>query len=153
MERYSVHNLTISKRGISFIKRWEECRLAAYRDGGGVWTIGYGHTGHVLAGLVINHQQAEDLLRSDIQVAERGIRQAVEVPLSQNEYDALTSFVFNIGETQFFGSTLRARLNNCDYQAAADQFPRWCYDNGKMVKGLLNRRRDERLLFSGAYSQ
>lgn len=153
MERHSVHNLTISKRGITFIKRWEDCRLAAYKDGGGVWTIGFGHTGHVLPGLVINYQQAEDLLRSDLNVAERVIRHAVEVPLSQNEYDALSSFIFNIGSTQFFGSTLRARLNNCEYDQAADQFPRWCYDNGKLVKGLQNRRRDERLLFTGHYSQ
>lgn len=153
MERFHTHNLTISKRGIAFIKDHEGCRLAAYKDGGGVWTIGYGHTGHVFKGMSINPAQAESLLRQDIFAVEHAIRAGVDVDLAQCEYDALCSFIINIGEEQFRTSTLRAKLNNLEYDAAADQLLRWVYDNGQRVEGLVNRRRDERLLFTGHYSK
>lgn len=152
MERHHVHNLTISKRGLAFIKRWEQLRLSAYQDGGGVWTIGWGHTESVFKGMTINERQAESLLRNDVFGAEHTIRHGVEVPLSQNEYDALVSFVFNVGGTAFLESTLLRLLNQLRYDAAADQLLRWNHDNGKVVAGLTNRRRDERLLFTGHYN-
>lgn len=149
MERHHVNNLTISKRGLQLIKKFEGLRLVAYKDGGGVWTVGYGHTSNVLAGMQITEAQAEGFLRLDIHGAEYAIRRHVEVPLSQNEYDALVSFVFNVGATQFATSTLLSLLNDLDYNDAAEQLPRWCHDNGIVVQGLLNRRRDERLMFLG----
>ncbi len=152
MERFAVLNLTISKRGIAFIKRWENLRLTAYKDTGGVYTIGWGSTGNIPPGLTITVEQAESLLRSDIFWAEHSLRKLVSVPLSQNEYDALVSFIFNIGGQQFAESTLRRMLNDLYYDKAADQLLRWHFDNGKPIKGLMNRRRDERLLFTGHYS-
>jgi len=149
MDRFHTHNLTISKRGLEFIKRREALRLTSYQDGGGVWTIGYGHTGNVLVGQTITATQAEGLLRQDIGWAEHAVRTLVTVALSQNEYDALVSLIFNIGQHNFAKSTVLKRLEALDYEGAADAFLMWNKDNGHVVKGLTNRRRDERLFFSG----
>lgn len=149
MERFHPHQLTISKRGLQFIRRWEELRLVAYPDPVGVWTVGYGHTETVFAGMKITERQAESLLRTDLFRVEKAIRDLVEVPLSQGEYDALCSFIFNVGVNAFAGSTLLKKLNGLDYQAAADQLLRWVHAKGQKLKGLENRRRDERLLFCG----
>lgn len=149
MQRHHPHNLTISKRGLQFIRSKEGLRLVAYQDSVGVWTIGYGHTETVYPKMKITEGQAESLLRADLMRFEKAIRDLVDVPLSQNEYDALCSFVFNIGESAFMQSTLLRKLNNLDYEGAADQLPRWSYAGGKQLQGLLNRRRDERLLFLG----
>lgn len=149
MERHHVHNLTISKRGLQFIRSKEGLRLIAYKDGGGVWTIGYGHTETVFPKMQITEAQAESLLRNDLFKFEKAVRDLVDVPLSQNEYDAIVSFVFNIGVNQFIQSTFLRKLNNLQYDEAADQLLRWVYDNGKLVPGLQNRRRDERLFFLG----
>ena len=149
MERHHTHSLTISKRGLQFVRRWEGLRLVAYKDGGGVWTIGYGHTETVFAGMTVSEPQAESLLRTDLFRAEKAVRDFVEVPLSQNEYDALCSFVHNVGVRAFRESTLLKKLNALDYHGAADQLLRWDKDNGKTVPGLTNRRRDERLFFTG----
>lgn len=149
MQRHHPHSLTISKRGLAFIRKWEGLRLVAYKDTGGVWTVGYGHTETVFAGMKITEPQAESLLRTDLLRVEKAIRDHVDVPLSQNEYDALCSFIFNIGVNAFIQSTLLRKLENLAYDGAADQFLRWVHDNGKIVKGLQLRRRDERLLFAG----
>lgn len=149
MERHHVHNLTISKRGLQFIRSKEGLRLIAYKDSAGVWTIGYGHTETVFPKMQITEGQAESLLRNDLMRFEKAIRDLVDVPLSQNEYDALCSFTFNIGVSAFMESTLLRKLNNLDYFGAADQLLRWSYAGGKQLQGLLNRRRDERLYFLG----
>lgn len=149
MERFHPHSLTISKRGLAFIRKWEGLRLVAYRDSGGVWTIGYGHTGTVFPSMVITEPQAEALLRSDLFRVEQAIRSYVDVSLSQNEYDALCSFIFNVGVEAFARSTLLKRLNAVQYDQAADQLLRWDKVQGEQVQGLVNRRRDERLFFSG----
>jgi len=153
MDRFHTHNLTISKRGLDFIKRREELRLTSYQDIGGVWTMGYGHTGSVLAKQTISITQAESLLRQDIGWAEHAIRTLVTSPLSQNEYDALVSLVFNIGQHNFAKSTVLKKLHVMDYEGAADAFLMWDKVDGKVSKGLMNRRRDERLFFSGQGGQ
>jgi lysozyme len=130
------------------IKTAEGLRLTAYKDGGGVWTIGYGHTGaDVREGLTIPLSEAERLLTRDLRVAENHVNGAVQVKLTQNQFDALVSFVYNVGGDAFRKSTLLKKLNAGDYLGAADQFPRWNKDNGKVVDGLTNRRREERALF------
>lgn len=149
MQRHHPHSLTISKRGLQFIRKWEELRLVAYPDPTGTWTVGYGHTETVFAGMKITEAQAESLLRTDLFRVEKAIRDLVSVPLAQGEYDALCSFIFNVGVNAFASSTLRKKLNDMDYQAAADQFLRWVHSKGKRLQGLENRRRDERLLFAG----
>ena len=147
-KRYHPHNLTISKAGLEFIKGWESLRLAAYQDVGGVWTIGYGHTEMVFKGQTISPAQAESLFRHDIFAPEKAIRDHVSVALKQSEYDALVSFIFNLGARNFLESTLLEKLNKMDYVGAADEFLKWDLVHGKVSPGLSNRRRDERLVFS-----
>lgn len=130
------------------IKTAEGLRLTAYLDGGGVWTIGYGHTGaDVREGLTIPLSEAERLLTRDLRVAEGHVNDVVKVKLTQNQFDALVSFVYNVGGGAFRSSTLLKLLNAGDYEGAANQLLRWNKDNGKVVKGLTNRRHEERELF------
>ncbi|EDS6807332.1 lysozyme [Salmonella enterica subsp. enterica serovar Legon] len=136
-----------SDNGRAFIRAREGVKLAAYQDGGGVWTIGYGHTRGVKQGQVINHEQADEFLNNDLRQVESCISERVTVPLNQNQFDALVSFVFNVGRQAFSDSTLLKKLNEGNYRAAADQFTRWVYDNDQFVQGLYNRRVAERDLF------
>lgn len=132
------------------IAEHEGMRLEAYPDpgtGGEPWTIGVGHTGGVKPGDRITKEQAIDFLAADLQSAERAVAGAVKVPLSQNEFDALVSFVFNVGAGAFRSSTLLRLLNVGDRRGAADQFPRWNQANGKVMTGLVRRRADERKWF------
>ncbi|EBY8534543.1 lysozyme [Salmonella enterica subsp. enterica serovar Telelkebir] len=136
-----------SDNGRAFIRAGEGVKLAAYQDGGGVWTIGYGHTRGVKQGQVINHEQADEFLNNDLRQVESCISERVTVALNQNQFDALVSFVFNVGRQAFSDSTLLKKLNEGKYRAAADQFTRWVYDNDQFVQGLYNRRVAERDLF------
>lgn len=132
----------------SVIKEAEGLRLEAYKDGGGVWTIGYGHTGkEVKKGLQIDLTAAEAYLTLDLQTAEDAVNKSVKVNLTQNQFDALVSLAYNIGATAFKSSTLVKLLNKGKYDEAAEEFPRWNKDNGKVVDGLTNRRVKERALF------
>ena len=136
-----------SSNGQQFIREHEGCKLTAYQDGGGVWTIGIGHTKGVKAGQAITQAQADAFLVSDLTPVEDCINENVTVTLNQNQFDALASFTFNVGESAFTASTLLKKLNAGNYSAAADQFTRWAYDNDEFVQGLYNRRVDERVLF------
>ncbi|EDV0638068.1 lysozyme [Salmonella enterica subsp. enterica] len=139
--------MKVSDNGRAFIRAHEGVKLAAYQDGGGVWTIGYGHTRGVKQRQVINHEQADEFLDSDLHQVESCISERVTVPLNQNQFDALGSFVFNVGRQAFSDSTLLKKLNEGNYRAAADQFTRWVYNNDQFVQGLYNRRVAERDLF------
>lgn len=125
------------------IKRWEGLELEAYLDTGGVWTIGYGHTKTARPGQRITKAEADYLLAKDVKWASEAVEKRVKVPLNRNQRSALVSFVYNIGESQFASSTLLKKLNNSDYAGAAKEFMRWVYDNGRFIKGLQNRRREE----------
>lgn len=139
-----------SVAGLAFIKHWEGTRLVAYRDSGGVWTIGVGHTGpDVVAGRRITDAEATALLAADVAEAEAAVAR-VSVPLSQNQYDALVSFAFNVGNGAFLSSTLLRKLNAGDYDAVPGQLDRWVNDNGRRVQGLVNRRKAEGELWSTA---
>lgn len=144
--------MRISEAGIEKIKRHEALRLVPYKDEAGKWTIGYGHL--LKPGEWwdrITEAQAEDLLRQDLAEAEAAVNQAVKVPINSNQYDALVSFVFNVGVTAFRNSTLLKRLNDSDYVAAAAEMLRWnkiTVDGRKVVSaGLSMRRSRERELF------
>lgn len=137
----------ISPSGVRFIQRWEGCVLSAYQDTGGVWTIGYGHTSGVFPGMNISAEDAIILLMEDIFPVETCINELVHVELNTSQVDALCSFIFNVGRNAFRTSTLLKHLNAERYDAAADEFLRWCYDNGRVIAGLLNRREAERELF------
>lgn len=135
-------------KNIDKIKEHEGLRLQAYLPTpNDVWTIGYGHTSTAKKGMVITEERAEALLRQDIAWVEDAINKNVVVPLTQNQYDALASLIYNIGAGAFSKSTLLRLLNTGDYEGAANQFPRWNKQKGKVLKGLTRRREEERQLF------
>jgi len=138
----------MSIKNIDMIKKSEGMRLKAYMPTrNDVWTIGYGHTKTAKQGMKITKKGAEALLIHDLAWVEDVIYDLVKVPLTQNQYDALCSFVYNLGGTNFKSSTLLGMLNMGDYQGAADQLPRWDKQKGKVLRGLTIRRNEERDLF------
>lgn len=136
-----------SNKGIELIKKFEGCRLAAYKCPAGVWTIGYGHTANVTSGMAITQQQADNYLREDLARFEKCISDNVKVSINQNQFDALVSFTYNCGAGAFKNSTLLKMLNQGNYKEAAEQLLRWDKANGKVLAGLTRRRKEERELF------
>lgn len=142
---------TVNRETIEHVKRWEGLELTAYPDPGSKdghpWTIGYGHTsdGHmkVYRGLTISPAQAEAALVHDLGETAAAIEAAVKVPLSDNQFGALVSFVFNVGIDAFRKSTLLKKLNRGDYDAVPAELARWRYNDGKVMQGLINRRAAE----------
>lgn len=137
----------INKAGLDLIKSFEGLRLKAYKDAVGVWTIGYGHTKTATPGMGISEPEAEALLRNDLAEAQGAVERLVKRPLTDNEYAALVSFVFNLGSGNLSRSTLLRRLNVGDRKGAADQFLVWNRAGGKVLAGLTRRRQAERTLF------
>jgi lysozyme len=126
------------------IKNWEELRLEAYLPTpNDEWTIGWGHTHGVEKGDVITKAQAQSYFDADVAWAEAAVNKSVKVGLTQHQFDALVSFVFNIGETDFKTSTLLRKLNAGDYEGAANELPRWKYQKGEVLRGLVRRRAEE----------
>lgn len=142
--------MNISDKGLDLIRRHEGCRLTAYRDSVGVWTIGYGNTTDVDPGTTITQAEAELRLKEDAHHAETCVNNCVSVPLTQNEFDALVSFVFNLGCGALTGSTLLRKLNDSDFDGAAAQFEHWNHAGGRVLAGLTTRRTAERELFNAA---
>lgn len=136
-----------SERGLALIKKYEGLRTNAYLCPANVWTIGYGHTKGVSRGMMISHEDAEELLKKDLRYFESAVNSAVKVPVNQNQFDALVSFAFNVGVGAFGGSTLVRLLNRKHYISAAEQFLRWTRGGGKVLPGLVKRRREEYELF------
>jgi GH24 family phage-related lysozyme (muramidase) len=128
---------------LSLIKEFEGLRLEAYLCPAKVWTIGYGHTKTAKPGMRITEGGAEALLRHDLEWVESTINKHVKVPLTQNQYDALASFIYNVGAGAFRKSTLLRLLNQGDYDGAAGQFQRWNKAGGQVLKGLTRRRKAE----------
>jgi lysozyme len=147
--------LVTGERGLALIKASEGLELEAYPDPGNKvtgepWTIGYGHTRSVRRGDTCTEEQATEWLREDLKSAEDAIKHLVDVMLTQNQFDALASFVFNIGASAFGSSTLLRLLNKWDYAGAAEQFKRWNRGADGPLPGLVIRRAAERDLFLGA---
>lgn len=141
-----------SQVGIDIISSFEDTKLQAYDDGVGVWTIGIGTTVYpngvkVKKGDKCTLDQAKEYFAHDLKRFESSVNNLVKVPLTQNQFDALVSLVYNIGQTAFSNSTLLKKLNAKDYQGAADQFLVWNKAGGKVMKGLVRRREAERALF------
>ncbi|HCH78871.1 MAG: muraminidase [Pseudomonas sp.] len=139
----------ISEKGLALIRQFEGLRLSAYRCPAGIPTIGYGSTAGVKLGQAITAERAEQLLREDVRQFEAAVSRLVKVPLTQGQFDALTSFAFNLGAKALEKSTLLRLLNAGDYSGAAAQFERWVYASGKKLAGLVKRRAAERALFEG----
>ncbi len=141
--------MKLSQAGLDLIKRFEGCKLKAYQDAVGIWTIGYGHTGpNVHDGLTITQKQADDILAQDVGRFASGVAANVRVSLTQSEFDALVSFAFNVGLGAFKTSTLLRLLNdNADRNVVASQFLRWNKAGDKVLEGLTKRRNAVKALF------
>lgn len=138
-----------SKTGLTLTESFEGVRLIAYQDSVGVWTIGYGHTRGVCAGMTCTQEQAEAWLLEDIAHAEANVNR-IAVVLTQGEFDALVDFDFNLGDGALNGSTLLVLVKAGKFDEAAQQFPRWDMAGGHHVAGLLRRRLAEQAEFTGA---
>lgn len=137
-----------SQKGIDLIKKFEGTVLKVYKDAVGLPTIGIGHLikkGEVFT--TITQQQAEELLAKDLKQFEEGINTSIKVALTQNQFDALVSFAFNLGMGNVNSSTLLRKLNAGDIQGAANEFVRWNRAGGKVLNGLTRRRLAEKELF------
>jgi lysozyme len=143
--------LELSQKGMSTVQYYEGLRLQPYAEVRGRYAIGYGH--HVKQGedysKGITKKQADALLRKDLRNASNSVVELVNVPVSQGQYDALVSFVFNVGPSNFAGSTLLKKLNSGDYEGAAREFQKWTKAGkpGKTLPGLVARRHAEKDLF------
>jgi len=145
----TVSQPIVTASTLAFLRQREGLRYAPYRDGPG-WSIGYGHflgTSLSQPDTRITLAQAEKWLSEDAQKAASAIKRLVAVPLSQQQFDALVSFVYNIGETDFRNSTLLRKLNSGDVTGAANEFRRWVYQGNTVVAGLMARRSLEKELF------
>ncbi|WP_369790558.1 lysozyme [Rouxiella sp. WC2420] len=139
--------MNISPAGVELIKQFEGCKLNAYQDSVGIWTIGYGHTLHVEPYDVITGSTAVLMLLDDLKPVEHALHTLVLQPITQNQFDALCSFIFNLGIKAFGGSTLLKKFNISDYSAAADEISKWNKAGGQPLAGLTHRRQAERSLF------
>jgi lysozyme len=140
--------MTMSERGLALTMESEGLRVLAYRDGAGLWTIGYGHVSGVAPGMTCTPEEAEQWLREDISVAERAVSRLVRVALNPSQFDALCDFTFNLGAGALGGSTLLRKLNGSDYAGAAAEFSRWVHDAaGNVEPGLVTRRAREKQFF------
>jgi lysozyme len=144
----SVNNYTYGKDGTALTEDFESCRLTAYQDVKGIWTIGWGHTGpDVHEGLVWTQAQADAAQLADVQTAQNCANNIITIPISQNENDAVVDWIYNVGCGAAEGSTLIRDLNAGQIESAAAQFDAWDHASGKVVAGLLRRRQAETELF------
>ena len=147
----------ISPHGLAKLKQWEGLKTKAYKDAGGVWTIGYGHTAMAgepkpRAGMVITPAEAESILLKDLTQYEAAVESLVKVELNDNQFAALVSFVYNIPLVSFKKSKLLKKLNAGNYDAVPTELMKWTKAGGKKIQGLVNRRQAEGYLWmEGAY--
>ncbi len=143
--------MRINQAGLDLIKTFEGLELEAYVDPVGIWTIGFGHTGEVREGMVISPAQAEDLLRKDVSRTEKGVSSVINQNVNENEFSALVSLAYNIGNAALASSTALKRLNIGDRLGAAQAIEWWNKGrvNGRLVElpGLTRRRAAEKNLF------
>ena len=157
LANYTTMGQSVQDSLFSFLRYLEEGNipaLTAYQDSGGVWTIGYGsiynfdESRKVMQNDTIDAATAERWLEQEANEKLNYVQSLINVPVTNNQLVALGSFTYNVGDTAFADSTLLKLLNNgADISTVADQFDRWIYDNGKIVNGLINRRKAEKNLF------
>ena len=148
----ALDEMSVSNSGVDIICDFEGKRLVAYDDGVGVWTIGFGTTIYpngikVKKGDTCTEAQAKSYMAHDLKKFEQAVNGAVNIPLNQNQFDALVSLAYNIGTGAFNKSTLVKKLNAGDIRGAADQFDVWVNAGGKRMQGLVNRRAKEKEVF------
>ena len=143
----------INQAGIDLVKKWEGFRAEAYRDAVGVWTIGYGTTAMAgvgidpKPGMRITEEQAEEYLRKAVDKFAAQIRPAITAPINENEFAAFVSLAYNIGPGAFRKSSALRHFNAGDKAKAADSILLFNKAGGKVLRGLVNRRQEERALF------
>jgi lysozyme len=150
--------MKMSANGLNLLEQWEGFKLKVYKDSAGLPTIGVGHLltkSELTSGKIgikgaavkyadgLTNQQVIDLLAQDVAPVGQIVTKSVKVPLTQNQFDALVSFAFNVGNAAFTGSTLLKVLNDKQYKEVPTQLLRWTRSGGKVVPGLLNRRENE----------
>lgn len=132
----------------AFVREHEGCRLTAYQDGGGRWTVGWGHTGpEVHAGLIWTQEQADDELETDLAATSTAVSALVHTYLSDQQRAALYSLAFNLGIAALHGTQILIAVNSGEWLTAGRRFLDFDHDNGSEVKGLLIRRLEEAALF------
>lgn len=137
-----------SKNAIDLIKEFEGCKLEAYQDVVGVWTVGYGTTGPgIVEGLTITQATAEAMLKGHVNEIGLSLTDCVGNTLSQDKFDACVSFIYNLGIGNFKKSTLLKLIKEGKLKEAGDEFPKWNKAGGKILPGLVRRREAERQLF------
>jgi lysozyme len=139
--------MNISQEGIALIKRFEGCELEAYLDSVGIPTIAYGRIKNVRMGDTCTQEQAESWLEEELPEYEGYINDLVKVDLTQCQFDALCSWVYNLGPNNLKESTLLRVLNEGDYSSVPAEIKRWNKAGGKVLEGLMRRREAEALLF------
>ena len=139
--------MTHSENATKLVEQFEGLETTAYRDQRDIWTIGYGHTAGVHEGMTCTKSQAENWLSQDMMIADNAVNSYIDADLTQNMFDALVSFTFNVGAGNLEHSTLRKLLNGGSKLGAANQFLVWNHVNGIVSAGLTKRRQAERSLF------
>lgn len=131
-----------------FCKQFEGLRLEAYRCPAGIWTIGYGHTDGVTDGMVINADKAESLLNDDLDKCRQQVRRLLKIALTENQFEALIDFCFNLGAGNLKKSTLLKMVNlDPDDPAIRGEFLKWVKVNNRVMPGLVKRRSAEADLY------
>lgn len=138
-----------SQQGVDLIKHFEGCELEAYLCPSYVWTIGYGHTFNVKEGDVIDQEAAEALLIEDLEEFEGYVKSMVATQLKQHQFDALVSWTFNLGPGNLKESTMLNRINYGPLSDVPFQMCRWTRSGGRVLEGLVKRRKAESLLWEG----
>lgn len=145
--------MNVSDKCVNMIKHHEGFVRKPYQDPIGLWTVGVGHLigdGKILPkewNKEFTDEEIDQILCEDLERFEIGIQRLTKVNLSQGQFDALVSFSFNVGLGNYQSSTLRAKLNRGDYEGASNEFWKWRRAGGKILKGLVKRRADEKALF------
>jgi len=148
-------DLKTSVAGRKFIEQWEGLFLHTYNDGVGKPTIGFGHTTeagppHVHYGMTITAAQADEILAADLASVEADVRRLVKVRLNQNQFDALVSFTFNLGAGNLRRSNVLRAVNGEHFHEVPADMMAWDHGGGRVMLGLVRRRRAEGLLFMKA---
>ena len=138
----------IPQQAIDLVQRFEGCKLTRYNDAVGKPTIGYGHLCNANDNLFeITEDEALSLLHTDLQIAANAVLRLTKVALSDNQFSALTDFVYNLGSGLYQSSTLRTVINRGDLSEVAFQFKRWVFGGAVKLPGLIVRRQAEAELF------
>ncbi len=156
--------MRVSDKVIHMIKHHEGVRTKPYQCPALLWTVGVGHVIDPMHGRLkleerrnlpipdgwnrtLSMEEVDDILKKDLARFEQGVARLCPGPLTQGQFDALVSFSFNVGLGNLQKSTIRMKVNRGDFEGAAESFLDWTKAGGKVLKGLVNRRNDERALF------